>query len=1032
MTNSNRRNEKTLRLPVITPEMLEQHRNSAPVAELPASYRNPVELPAPRPEELTTVHHRPGVYNAPEYQAEAEIISSQPLTAPRAVVVYREEATTQRPALKWHERTAPFRAIKALAQPSVAAPDLADNPENLQPTVQMAVPVMAGRGLEWETPAVKTPRAASLARVHTWAREELLLMLGLVCVGLVMHGLNMFNYPALNRFDDEGIYMSQAWSVLRLGQLAPYTYFYDHAPGGWLLLAGWLGISGGPLTFGSAVDSGRMFMLLLHLAMIPLLYQIARKFGCGMGAAALATLLFSISPLAILYQRLVMLDNIMMFWLLLSLNFLLDGRGRLSRVIFSGLCFGMAILSKETAVFVLPAMFFIAWQQRWKHQGRFGLLGWILPMGAVLSLYPLYALLKGELLPAGYSLAFFILNMDTPPDKVSLIDALRWQATRGGDGAFWKLATDTWLKLDPVLFAGGALAIVINLLRIVRKDRRAFAVGLLGLLPLYYLARGGLVFDYYIIFAIPFLALNLAMALNPLLRLLPRQLKPALVLVATGVLLGVYIGMQTLQPLFTQRPDVASREATAWIKQNLPSQSLIVIRNDMWVDLHEPGLGGPSFPNAHSHWKVALDPSVRDGVFHNDWHMVDYVVVSPQFKQDLIDTNATLVLDALKNATLVKRWESAGNQLEVWKVNNGKPVASSDETVKMLDNSASYLSGHFEQDGAYFDAKGIVSGESQSNALLRAVWTDNRAEFNRVWQWTQEHLLDQNNLLAGQWQQNRFVERQTNSSADTNTALALLMAGKRWNDPKLQAAGQSIVKAIWEHEVVTVGDSTYLAAGDWATQGTVISVNPSYFAPYAYRVFQEVDPDHNWRGLIDSGYKLLFDASSNPLGASRSAGLPPNWIGVERATGQLVPVNSGNEDLTRYGYDAATTYWRIALDSKWSGDGRAKTFLQQAGFLRDEVARKGSVSALYAHDGTLLNQNTSVVSTVGALSALLTLDPASAYRLYDGQVLGQIQANGQGAYWDNPADLYAQEWGWFGTALYADQLPDLWHKANQG
>ncbi len=65
-------------------------------------------------------------------------------------------------------------------------------------------------------------------------------MLALVGIGLVAHGLNMFHYPSFTLRDDEGIYAAQAWAVLRLGQLSPYTYFYDHAPGGWLLLAAWM------------------------------------------------------------------------------------------------------------------------------------------------------------------------------------------------------------------------------------------------------------------------------------------------------------------------------------------------------------------------------------------------------------------------------------------------------------------------------------------------------------------------------------------------------------------------------------------------------------------------------------------------------------------------------------------------------------------------------------------------------------------------------------------------------------------------
>jgi hypothetical protein len=42
---------------------------------------------------------------------------------------------------------------------------------------------------------------------------------------------------------------------------------------------------------------------------------------------------------------------------------------------------------------------------------------------------------------------------------------------------------------------------------------------------------------------------------------------------------------------------------------------------------------------------------------------------------------------------------------------------------------------------------------------------------------------------------------------------------------------------------------------------------------------------------------------------------------------------------------------------------------------------------------------------------------------------GADYANGQ-AHFGDPTDLYAQEWGWFGTALYANALTDIWHQTS--
>jgi len=861
----------------------------------------------------------------------------------------------------------------------------------------------------------------------------------LMAVALVAQGLNMFHYPAFTFTDDEGIYLSQAWAALREGRLSPYTYVYDHAPAGWLQIAAWMGLTGGPHTFGSPVNSGRILMLLLHLAMVPILYQLARKLHVGAPLAVLAVALFSLSPLALFYQRLVLIDTVMLFWVLLSINLLLDGRGRLSRVVLSGACFGIAILSKETALFLLPALSFIALKQRRRHQGQFGVGSWLLALVVVISFYPLFAWLKGELSSTGQAASFSSIN-GYANASVSLLDSVWWQLRRSGGGMFnphnqfWTLVGKDWLHRDPILFIGGAAASVLNLLRGIGwrriRDRQALATGLLGVLPLLYLARGGLVLNYAVLFAIPFFCLNIAVLLQLLADRLPA---PAVGICALAIPLALLVGYWhagTLKPLYTQQPDAAGHNAVAWIKQNIPTDSLIITRDDLWTDLHEPGEGGPGFPNAHSHWKVAADPAIRRDVFHDDWHTVDYLVMTPGLEQEFAASNDTIALDALKHAHIVKQWTTDAGPADLhlaqvialWKVD--KPGGTD---ARLLQASATGLSNRFERDGAYITADGTVTSESQSYAMLRAVWSDDRPTFDRVWGWTNAHLMQPDALFAWQWRAGTVQDTNSATDADTDIALALLLGGKRWNDPAMIAAGTRVAGAIWANEVATIGGVPHITAGNWAVSGTVGALNPSYFSPYAYRIFREVDPGHNWQGVIDSGYQTLFAASSDPLGARQSSGLPPDWVGMNRETGALVALPFPSSDTTRYGYDAARTYWRVALDLRWSGDGRAQAYLQQAGFLRDEVNRKVAVSAVYAHDGSIILESPSMVSTAGAVAALLTLDPTAANALYAREVVGMVDHDRAGAYWDDPNALYTQEWGWFATALYSDAVPDLWH-----
>ena len=65
-------------------------------------------------------------------------------------------------------------------------------------------------------------------------------------------------------------------------------------------------------------------MLILHVANVYFLFQIARKFTRAVcWRPTIACFFFNFSPLAVYYQRMVLLDNIMVFWFLLSMYMLL-------------------------------------------------------------------------------------------------------------------------------------------------------------------------------------------------------------------------------------------------------------------------------------------------------------------------------------------------------------------------------------------------------------------------------------------------------------------------------------------------------------------------------------------------------------------------------------------------------------------------------------------------------------------------------------------------------------------------------------
>src|SRR5258708_4170303 len=120
-------------------------------------------------------------------------------------------------------------------------------------------------------------RSATLLRASPWNvslwLETILVIVGLAA-SLAAHAYNMFNYPHYEL--DEGTYMSSAWAILN-GMITAYPYGYGHPPLAWIQIAGWVQLTGGFFTFGNALNSGRVLMLLFALGCSLLVYLIARQ-----------------------------------------------------------------------------------------------------------------------------------------------------------------------------------------------------------------------------------------------------------------------------------------------------------------------------------------------------------------------------------------------------------------------------------------------------------------------------------------------------------------------------------------------------------------------------------------------------------------------------------------------------------------------------------------------------------------------------------------------------------------------------------
>ena len=208
-----------------------------------------------------------------------------------------------------------------------------------------------------------------------------------------------------------------------------------------------------------------------------------------------------------------------------------------------------------------------------------------------------------------------------------------------------------------------------------------------------------------------------------------------------------------------------------------------------------------------------------------------------------------------------------------------------------------FLDRYVQDDGRVVrhDQGGDTVSEGQAYALLLAVADGDEERFARVWDWTRTHLQRPDGLLAWRWADGHVVDDEPATDADLDTARALLLAGKRFHEPRYREAAMALKRAIVDGETTWAANRTVLVAGPWARDGTIV-VNPSYWSPKAFQQLGFAKVEESSRQLTE---RLL------------ESGLPPDWARVEPFGIFPSGPPSGGADPA-YSYDAVRMPIRLA------------------------------------------------------------------------------------------------------------------------
>lgn len=286
-------------------------------------------------------------------------------------------------------------------------------------------------------------------------RQTLLILIP-ICLSVYTHLWNAAGFPDI--FYDEGAYLRRAFYILYFQDPQESTTYYDHPYFGQIVLAGLLAITGYPDTVNPSpwIESiellylvPKIWMGLLAVLDTFLIYKIVQTRYENQKIAMFAALLFAVMPMTWLTRR-ILLESLLLPFMSSAILFALqtrttEGNKQRAFLLVSGVCAGLAIFTKVSALAVIPVVGFLIYFASPRKSLK-NLSAWLLPAVLIPLLWPAYSISEGHL---DY-----------------WVNSLLLQTQRDSDG----IATifSAFMKIDPVILALGIIG--FGYCGIVKRD----------------------------------------------------------------------------------------------------------------------------------------------------------------------------------------------------------------------------------------------------------------------------------------------------------------------------------------------------------------------------------------------------------------------------------------------------------------------------------------------------------------------------------------------------------------------------------